>query len=358
MIFKFKKFMLLLICVILAITTCAPSTTAKAGNTFDNLSMEWGQKNSGTVDKRIDRYSYNFSLQKSGRLTINYWCDNENDTVNNTTSWFYVFDTVRNKMASFRMNKGNHSAYVDLVAGDYYLDVVGSQYGVTINFNFTTKFSPANETIAENTSNQNNYFEKASSYSLGKSFRGQIAKNDKVDIYKFRITKNSFVNITLDNRVPDMAFAITDTKELFDYHRDNVSVGKKTYRFYASKGDYYLTLKSESGTGTYAFKITTPDVPQPRVTAIRNSAKGTIRFTWTKKSDILGYKLQVSSKSNFSRGYTRTITLNSPKITSRTEKKLKKGKVYYVRVSTFSADQNGGLHFSKWSKTVKVRVRK
>ena len=78
-----------------------------------------------------------------------------------------------------------------------------------------------------------------------------------------------------------------------------------------------------------------------------NSSKKALKITWKKVTGIKGYQIQYSTSSKFKNA--KKITIKKSKITSRTIKKLKAKKKYYVRIRTYKI-VNGKKKYSSWSK--------
>ena len=68
---------------------------------------------------------------------------------------------------------------------------------------------------------------------------------------------------------------------------------------------------------------------------------------WKKVSGVNGYQIQYSTSSKFKKA--KKITIKKAKITSKTIKKLKAKKKYYVRIRTYIT-VNGKRKYSIWSK--------
>ncbi len=76
--------------------------------------------------------------------------------------------------------------------------------------------------------------------------------------------------------------------------------------------------------------------------------KKAVTVSWKKKGgNIKGYEIQCSTDKDFAND-VKTVTVNKAKTTSKTIKKLKSGKNYYIRVRTFSK-KSGEKVYSKWS---------
>ena len=76
----------------------------------------------------------------------------------------------------------------------------------------------------------------------------------------------------------------------------------------------------------------------------------------TKLKQTTGYQIQYSTSSKFKSG-NKTITISKNKATSKTIKKLKARKKYYVRIRTYKIVK-GVKYYSTWSKTKSIKTKK
>jgi hypothetical protein len=85
--------------------------------------------------------------------------------------------------------------------------------------------------------------------------------------------------------------------------------------------------------------------------------KNSIAITWKKVKDkgIKGYEIQSSTDKNF-KNNVKSVVIKNTKTTSKTIKKLKSGKKYYVRIRTY---KKVGVNktYSNWSKTKNIKVK-
>ena len=72
---------------------------------------------------------------------------------------------------------------------------------------------------------------------------------------------------------------------------------------------------------------------------------------WKKNKAVNGYQIQYSTNKKFTSG-SKTVTVNKNSTVSKTVKKLKKGKKYYVRIRTYN-----GKYYSAWSTPKSVKVK-
>ncbi len=84
------------------------------------------------------------------------------------------------------------------------------------------------------------------------------------------------------------------------------------------------------------------------------SKKKSLKVTWKRVSGINGYKLQYSLKKNFKKA--KTIVIKKATVKTKTIKKLKSNKKYFLRIRTFKVVGNK-TYQSPWSKTKVKKVK-
>ncbi len=87
------------------------------------------------------------------------------------------------------------------------------------------------------------------------------------------------------------------------------------------------------------------------------AGKGSITLKWKKVTakGIKGYEIQYSTDKKFEND-VKTVNINKTKTTSKTIKKLKSKKKYYIRIRTFKKS-GGKKTYSSWSKAKNVKVK-
>ncbi len=87
------------------------------------------------------------------------------------------------------------------------------------------------------------------------------------------------------------------------------------------------------------------------------AGKKTIKLSWKKVTakGIKGYEIQCSTDKKF-KNDVKIVTIKKTKTTSKTIKKLKSKKKYYVRIRTYKKS-GGEKIYSKWSKSKSVKVK-
>lgn len=86
------------------------------------------------------------------------------------------------------------------------------------------------------------------------------------------------------------------------------------------------------------------------------AGKKKIKVTWTKQKDADGFEIQVATNKKFTKNL-KVVTVKKGTAGSKTIKKLKKGKKYYVRVRAYKNVKNGKVFgkFSKKKRSKKVK---
>lgn len=107
--------------------------------------------------------------------------------------------------------------------------------------------------------------------------------------------------------------------------------------------------------GSDAPSVTKPK--KPKKTVVKKAVskkKGTILIKWKKvKAD--GYQVMLAKNKKMTKG-KKAYTLKGKKKVSKTVKKLKSGKKYYVKVRAYNGSGNN-IAYGSWSKKKVVKVR-
>ena len=115
---------------------------------------------------------------------------------------------------------------------------------------------------------------------------------------------------------------------------------KKEYRF-CVKGNKTVSAKFEK------IKVGTS-----KITKVIAKNKG-LKVSWKKVSKVSGYQIKYSLKKSFKKSKTLTLTYKKH---SKFIKKLKKNKIYYVKIRTFKK-VDGYVLYSNWSKSKKRKTK-
>lgn len=108
-----------------------------------------------------------------------------------------------------------------------------------------------------------------------------------------------------------------------------------------------------SGSAVKSFNIVKPSVPATDVKKLVKRVKG-FTVKWDVKSGISGYQIQYSTNKSFKNA--KIITVNKKAAKSKAVKRLKKKKVYYVRIRAYKT-VNKKKFYSNWSKYKSVKTK-
>lgn len=140
----------------------------------------------------------------------------------------------------------------------------------------------------------------------------------------------------------------TTLKNGTDYtvsYRNNKKPGKATVTI-TGAGNY-------AGTKTATFKIKPKKAAVRKATAQKNRK---LKVTWKRDSLATGYQVVVGTNAKVTKN-KKVINVTRNKTTSKTFKKLKKGKRYYVKVRSYKKVDGKKLYgaYSKAKKTAKIK---
>ena len=123
-------------------------------------------------------------------------------------------------------------------------------------------------------------------------------------------------------------------------YENNIGVGKAKAK-----------IRAQGTWQTISFKIN----PQGTTLKKLSPKRAAIRVKWKKQTlKTSGYQLQYATNKSFKKA--KKLTVKGNKNTTKTVKKLKRGKKYYVRVRTYKT-VDGKKYYSKWSKAKSVKTK-
>lgn len=139
----------------------------------------------------------------------------------------------------------------------------------------------------------------------------------------------------------------------------SVKPAKASYTYTGKTIRPGVTVKA-TGKNKYEGTVSASYKIYPKSSAIKKLKKGKKKMTvsWTKQSKyaVSGYQIKYSKSKKFSKRSMKTVTVKSYKTSSKTIKKLKARKKYYVRVRAYKTVK-GSKYYSSWSKTKSVKVK-
>lgn len=273
---------------------------------------------------------FKFTLQEPGRLTIDvtsymqYYSmklfDNSGESLWNTdrNEW--------NKNLEYRSDQ--HT--LDLSASTYYLRVTGYVYGnddggsSTGNYTLKTSFEKVNNTITE----PNNEFSNAYEFTLGKTAWGQIAIDDRYDICKLSLKKDTQLGIYFTSYMKYYTLEIYDTNGKRIWYEDgnerneNVDYRDDLLRASLNAGTYYLRISgyrsvnstSNASTGKYQIYLYAIDsIQDASIGKIKSQIyktsylKPSVKVVYKKKTLKEGVDYELSYENNYNIGKATII---------------------------------------------------
>ncbi len=219
----------------------------------------------GQIAANDDMDYYKFTLENSGRIRLQSTLYMEGNDIS-------IFDPAGKEIWSESKDWNSTTQQIscdeiiDLTSGSYYICFEKDFWGSTGNYNFRLNFTSANESFQEGNGGNNNTIPVADSISLGKTYRGQVAKNDEKDFYRFSVSSIGKIQIRLSS-VADLYLSLYDASgERVDswYVNTDSSKGRVDWDEIIElekRGIYYFCVE-DNETGSYNFSISsfTPSI--------------------------------------------------------------------------------------------------
>lgn len=173
----------------------------------------------------------------------------------------------------------------------------------------------------------------------------------KQKIYKASKIKISAASFTYNGKEKKPSVTVKNSK--------GKNIAKSNYKISFSSGRknvgrYKVTIKLK---GDYKGTVIKTYTINPKGTSISKlkAVKKGFKVTWKKQSvQTTGYQIRYSAKSKMTGA--KTVTVKGSKATSKTVKKLKVKKKYYVQIRTYKK-VSGIKYYSKWSKVKYVKTK-
>ncbi len=242
-------------------------TKTADGDFSSAVSISLGNTINGSITETIDNRLYRFSLAKSGRVTIDlssymqycslYIYGSEGELI-----WYDEYNKWNENLKYFK-----DTYEIDLTNGIYFLEVTGYEHGEwrgsTGTYEIATKFTSAGESCIES----NNNFMEASVIGINGIIKGQIAENDRYDIYKFSLPKSGQIGLSMTYYMMYNSIYLYDNmgEEIWysEYNEWNENLKYKTdiYNLDLESGTYYFKVTGyerrewNASTGNYTFKM-------------------------------------------------------------------------------------------------------
>lgn len=213
-----------------------------------------GTRQSVEMQEKQRECDYQFSLSASGKLDIDitaymdqtsyYICDRSGNIL-----WEKEGNPLNPLTVQMRLEDS-----VDLTDGIYYFKVVGPAEGGKFQFGFT--FTSAQESFQETDKQQNNTKETAVEVKTDVHYKGQIALNDKMDMYKVTLPESGCLNVSVNARIYESNYRIFDENDSLIWERNGMrkdSMSDRLYMeepLYLAAGTYYFVIEGTT-TGSY-----------------------------------------------------------------------------------------------------------
>ena len=231
-------------------TTWAAETTGtnavtQAGNTMGTATQIYFDRTyNGSITSSNTADWYKITLPSSGRITIaatGYMRYIAYKLYQNSNQVLW------SKNATWRSetNTSQVNEEIDLTSGTYYFYV--GDWGSTGNYSFRLSFASAGESFKETGSGSNNLLTTANGISLGTTYKGQLAENDKKDFYIFTLPSSGRLKIDATSYMRFICY------KLYDSEQDNIWSKNVTWKTETNTGIVNLTLDLTAG--TYYFYV-------------------------------------------------------------------------------------------------------
>ena len=228
---------------------------AEAGNDIDDAtSISLNTKYTGALSDNNDADFYKITLNEAGLFNIKgifrtshvRWriyddfgsrLDYETDSIDNLSQ------------------RGTFDNFWYLTKGTYYVSIDRDGYGTTGAYTFTLTHKSANESFVEDQGGSNNNSDDANQIALNKTYKGQLALNDKEDWYKFTVPKKETVKV-IGRAQEDVRWKIYEETDdimtsVWDRWTDSLESDIDL-----NAGDYYLVVY-KGNSANYQFKLQT-----------------------------------------------------------------------------------------------------
>lgn len=318
---------LLAVIMILSVAPNVTFTASAAGNSISTAtSISLGYSYSGELTSSNKNDYYKFTLSNSGSITINCGLQGSTHIIVYDSRESTVYDEYSPAYGT------SYSETVHLTSGTYYLrfNNFAANNG---NYNFKLFFTSANESFAETQGGSNNTIATASSISIGNTYYGQIALNDRTDYYKFTLSKPAslIISCTLQGATKIGIYNTSNSKVWEEITAAYGTSYSKTIEL--SSGTYYLlfNLLAYYAMGPYNFKLSVSDNTNPtgQISSTNNaSASQTATLYLYDNIGVAGYYWGTSS-SYSSNSYSGVSS--APTSTSVT-KTVSSAGTYYLTV--------------------------
>lgn len=318
-------------------TTWAAETTGtnavtQAGNTMGTATQIYFDKTyNGSITSSNTTDWYKITLPSSGRITIaatGYMRYIAYKLYQNSN------EVLWSKNATWRSetNTSQVNEEIDLTSGTYYFYV--GDWGSTGNYSFRLSFASAGESFKETGSGSNNLLTTANGISLGTTYKGQLAENDKKDFYIFTLPSSGRLKIDATSYMRFICY------KLYDSEQDNIWSKNVTWKTETNTGNVNLTLDLTAGTyyfyvgdwgstGNYSFNLSFTSAGE----SFAESGTGTNNLLQNANTVSLGKRYYGQIAMNDEKDFYRFSISNACELTLRATAYMK-----YIYYKIYDAD--------------------
>ena len=221
--------------------------------------LSFNTKYTGTISQTNEKSFYKINLATSGSIEIKSKAN---------MKWLYYQIYDENGVLVWEQNPMWNSGSglisveydVDLTSGIYYLALRrdGSNIG---NYELNVTYANSEESFSEKQGGSNNMIAQANKISCETTYKGQIAKNDEKDFYKFDLATSGTCTLNLQANMEYLYCNIYDENgvELWNSNprwNSNLEQINLEEAVVLTSGTYYIGIIRDSGrTGNYSFSI-------------------------------------------------------------------------------------------------------
>ncbi len=271
--------------------------------------VSFGQTYQGQIASNDDQDFFRFVLSSSGRFDFSaianmefiryilYDSDGHEFWSNN-----YNWNSVT------KLSTANTETY--LTKGTYYLCVCKDGYwnytdhARTGTYSLSASFVSSRESFTETGWGINNSQADASTISIGRSYKGQIAENDTADFYRFDLATKDAITFSASAQMEFVRYILYNSSgdEIWSYSYNwNSNSYESTAKIEREleKGAYYLCITQDGywnythheRTGTYSFNLT-DSTPGAIATVTATASAGKTSVSWTTSENATAYIIQ------------------------------------------------------------------
>ena len=275
-----------------------------------------------------------------------------------------------NKTTNSNINIGNKGSYYygiyNKASSQIYSVGVSSDYTFTSNNSNVIKINSDGSfnAVGEGTATITIALKNNPSIKFIENITVKLLKPEKVTGLKAQNQKTTKFDITwnLQNETADKyeVYMYNSKKKKYEHLGNSYSNGGQVYGLlsgttYKLKIRAVKTVNGKTYYGPYSDVLKTTTATDKTKISKLKKAKKKITVNWKKISKATGYEIQVATNKKFTKN-KKSIKISKNKTTSKTIKKLKSKKKYYVRVRTYRKVA-GKKIYSSWSSVKNIKTK-